>query len=80
MKLLKEKKELWILNAELGNKYRYHNIIGKSKKMQEIYHLLNKVSNSEATILFKVKTELVRKWLQRRFIIIHQEKMPFLWR
>ncbi len=41
------------LNAELGNKYRYHNIIGKSKKMQEIYHLLTKVSNSEATILIQ---------------------------
>jgi transcriptional regulator with PAS, ATPase and Fis domain len=41
------------LNAELGNKYRYHNIIGKSKAMQEIYHLLTKVSNSEATILIQ---------------------------
>ena len=41
------------LNAELGNKYRYHQIIGKSKKMQEIYHLLSKVSNSEATILIQ---------------------------
>ncbi len=41
------------LNAELGNKYRYHNIIGKSKKMQEIYHLLTKVSNSEATIMIQ---------------------------
>ena len=41
------------LNAELGNKYRYHNIIGKSKKMQDIYHLLTKVASSEATILIQ---------------------------
>lgn len=41
------------LNAELGSKYRYHNIIGKSQPMQKIYHLLNKVSNSEATILIQ---------------------------
>ena len=41
------------LNAELGNKYRYHNIIGKSKPMQSVYHLLSKVSNSEATILIQ---------------------------
>jgi transcriptional regulator with PAS, ATPase and Fis domain len=41
------------LNAELGNKYRYHEMIGKSKNMQEIYHLLSKVSNSEATILIQ---------------------------
>ena len=41
------------LNAELGNKYRYHNIIGKSKAMQAVYHLLTKISNSEATILIQ---------------------------
>ena len=41
------------LNAELGNKYRYHNIIGKSKPMQDVYHLLSKVSGSEATILIQ---------------------------
>ncbi|MCO4755498.1 MAG: sigma 54-interacting transcriptional regulator, partial [Bacteriovoracaceae bacterium] len=41
------------LNAELGNKYRFHNIIGKSKPMQAVYHLLSKVSKSEATILIQ---------------------------
>lgn len=41
------------LNSELGNKYRYHNLIGKSKKMQMVYHLLSKVSNSESTILIQ---------------------------
>lgn len=41
------------LNAEIGNKYRYHQMIGKSAPMQKIYHLLSKVSNSEATILIQ---------------------------
>ena len=41
------------LNAEIGNKYRYHNMIGKSAPMQKIYHLLSKVSSSEATILIQ---------------------------
>ena len=41
------------LNSELGNKYRYHNIIGKSKRMQQVYHLLNKVANSESTIMIQ---------------------------
>lgn len=41
------------LNSELGNKYRYHNLIGKSKKMQQVYHLLSKVSNSESTIMIQ---------------------------
>lgn len=41
------------LNSEIGNKYRYHNLIGKSKKMQQVYHLLSKVANSESTILIQ---------------------------
>lgn len=49
----KREERIMALNAELGNKYRYHEIIGKSQKMQEIYHLLSKVSHSEATILIQ---------------------------
>ncbi|MCT4642252.1 MAG: sigma 54-interacting transcriptional regulator [Bacteriovoracaceae bacterium] len=41
------------LNAQVGNKYRYHNMIGKSAPMQKIYHLLTKISKSEATILIQ---------------------------
>ena len=41
------------LNSELGNKYRYHNLIGKSKRMQQVYHLLSKVSSSESTIMIQ---------------------------
>ncbi len=39
------------LSSEVSNKYRYHMMIGKSKKMQQIYSLLEKISNSESTIL-----------------------------
>lgn len=41
------------LNAELSSKYRYHNIIGRSKAMQDVYQLLSKVSHSDATILIQ---------------------------
>ncbi len=41
------------LTHEVGNKYRYHNLIGKSKKMQQIYHLLQKIANSESTIMIQ---------------------------
>jgi len=41
------------LTSEVGNKYRYHNLIGKSKKMQQIYNLLQKISNSESTIMIQ---------------------------
>jgi two-component system response regulator HupR/HoxA len=49
----KREERIHELNTQLGNKYRYHDIIGKSKAMQEVYHLLTKVSNSEATILIQ---------------------------
>lgn len=41
------------LTSEVGNKYRYHDIIGKSAPMQKIYNLLQKISNSESTILIQ---------------------------
>jgi len=41
------------LNSELGTKFRYHNMIGKSKAMQKIYHLLDKIKTSEATIMIQ---------------------------
>jgi two-component system response regulator HupR/HoxA len=49
----KRESRIMDLNSELGNKYRYHNLIGKSKKMQQVYHLLSKVSNSESTIMIQ---------------------------
>lgn len=41
------------LNSELGEKYRYHMMIGKSKKMQQIYHLLEKISSSESSVFIQ---------------------------
>jgi transcriptional regulator with PAS, ATPase and Fis domain len=41
------------LNSELGDKYRYHMMIGKSKKMQQIYRLLEKISSSESSVLIQ---------------------------
>ncbi len=39
------------LNKELGVRYRYDNIIGKSKPMQECYTLLDKIKNSDSTVM-----------------------------
>lgn len=49
----KREERIQDLNSELGNKYRYHNLIGKSKKMQEVYNLLSKIAKSEASILIQ---------------------------
>lgn len=53
LEISKREARIMDLNSELGNKYRYHNLIGKSKKMQQVYHLLSKVASSESTILIQ---------------------------
>ena len=41
------------LKKELKQKYRFENIIGSSGKMQEIYHLIAKVADTDSTILIQ---------------------------
>jgi DNA-binding NtrC family response regulator len=50
-----EKKSLLLeniyLRQELQEKYGFHNIVGKSKKMQEIYRIIVKVAMTDSTVL-----------------------------
>ena len=39
------------LNNQLGTRYSYDSMIGKSKPMQDVYGLLDKIKNSESTVL-----------------------------
>jgi two-component system response regulator HupR/HoxA len=41
------------LNNQLGNRYRYDSMIGKSKPMQELYSLLDKIKDSESVVLIQ---------------------------
>jgi two-component system response regulator HupR/HoxA len=41
------------LNKELGVRYKYDNMIGKSKPMQEMYSLLDKIRSAESTVLIQ---------------------------
>jgi len=45
------KQENTLLKQEFKQKYNFTNMIGKSKVMQEVYNLIEKVSASDATIL-----------------------------
>jgi len=49
----KREERIQELNSELGEKYRYHTMIGKSKKMQAIYRLLEKISSSESSVFIQ---------------------------
>jgi DNA-binding NtrC family response regulator len=50
-----EKKNLMLeniyLRQELQGKYGFHNIVGKSKKMQEVYRVIAKVAVTDSTVL-----------------------------
>lgn len=39
------------LRQELQEKYGFHNIVGKSKKMQEVYRIISKVAPTDSTVL-----------------------------
>ncbi len=39
------------LNKELGNRFKYDNMIGKSKMMQSLYALLDKIKGADSTVL-----------------------------
>ena len=41
------------LRKELKNKYRFENIIGTSQSMQQVYNLINKVANTDSTVLIQ---------------------------
>ena len=39
------------LSKELGSRYKYDNMIGKSKSMQRLYNVLDKIKASQSTVL-----------------------------
>ncbi|MCE3010563.1 MAG: sigma 54-interacting transcriptional regulator [Proteobacteria bacterium] len=41
------------LNKELGSRYKYDNMIGKSKPMQALYALLDKIKGADSTVLIQ---------------------------
>ena len=41
------------LRKELKNRYRFENIIGSSRKMQLVYNLINKVADTDSTVLIQ---------------------------
>jgi transcriptional regulator with GAF, ATPase, and Fis domain len=51
LEISKREERINALNSQLGNRYSYDSMIGKSKAMQELYALLDKIKNSESTVL-----------------------------
>lgn len=53
IEISKREERIHELNSELGEKYRFHTMIGKSKKMQQIYRLLEKVSSTDSSVFIQ---------------------------
>ncbi|MFZ5468451.1 MAG: sigma 54-interacting transcriptional regulator [Myxococcota bacterium] len=49
--LSKKDETIQTLSSELSDRYKFENIVGKSGPMLEVFRLLEKVSNSDSTIL-----------------------------
>lgn len=49
----KREERIHALSNQLENRYSYNQMIGKSKPMQDLYSLLDKISVSEATVLIQ---------------------------
>jgi transcriptional regulator with PAS, ATPase and Fis domain len=49
----KREERINALNNQLGNRYSYDQMIGKSKPMQDTYALLDKIRSSESTVLIQ---------------------------
>ena len=75
------------LRKELKNKYKFENIIGSSRKMQNVYNLINKVADTDSTVLIQGESgtgkELVARALhfnsnrqQHPFVAINCSALP----
>ncbi len=75
------------LRKELKNRYRFENIIGTSRKMQQVYNLINKVADTDSTVLIQGESgtgkELVAKAIvsmgpraQKPFVSINCAALP----
>jgi two-component system, NtrC family, response regulator HupR/HoxA len=51
LEITKREERINALNNQLGNRYSYDQMIGKSKPMQDLYAMLDKIKNSESTVL-----------------------------
>ena len=49
----KREREVSTLSQELGERYRFENIVGTSRAMQGIYRLLEKIIESDSTVLIQ---------------------------
>lgn len=67
------------LNKELGSRYKYDNMIGKSKPMQELYSLLDKIKAADSTVLVQGENGTGKELIARAIHYnSHRKEKPFI--
>ncbi len=72
--------EIVSLKRDLGRKYKLHNIVGKSKQMQEVFGLVEEVADSDATVLIEGESGTGKELVARAIHYYHgtRSKNPFV--
>lgn len=75
----KLKEENILLKKELREKYRFENMIGKSKKMREIYNLIEKIAGTDSTVLVTGESGTGKEMATREIHFLSQRReKPFV--
>ena len=75
----KREERITALNDQLGTRYSYNSMIGKSKLMQEMYSLLDKIKTSEATVLIQGENGTGKELIAKAIHFNSTRKdMPFI--
>jgi len=75
----KLEKENILLKKELKEKYRFNNMIGKSKRMMEIYSLIEKIAGTDTTVLIEGESGTGKEMAARAIhFLSHRSENPFI--
>ena len=68
-----------LLKKQLREKYSFENIVGKSKKMKEVYGLIEKIAATDSTIIIKGESGTGKELAARAIhILSHRREKPFV--
>ena len=67
------------LNKELGNRFKYDNMIGKSKPMQSLYSLMDKIKTADSTVMVQGENGTGKELIARSIHYnSHRKDKPFV--
>jgi two-component system response regulator HupR/HoxA len=67
------------LNKELGNRFKYDNMIGKSKPMQSLYSLMDKIKSADSTVMVQGENGTGKELIARSIHYnSHRKDKPFV--